>query len=234
LDTIEGGVEQDLMDGQGMGRAGVGMNTNEGATIALNRPMTNLRVSAIPPRRTQQRTINYLTRNQRRGGNTMSAISIGIVQARSALERVVAIEDVGKAIVRWGVVIILAWIGGMKFTAYEAMGIQPLVAHSPLLSWMYGFLSVRSFSTMLGFLEIGTAVLIALRSVSPKASAIGSLLAIGLFGTTLSMLVSTPGWEPSLGFPALSAMPGQFLLKDIVYLGASIWILGESLKALEV
>jgi uncharacterized membrane protein YkgB len=163
----------------------------------------------------------------------MSAISIGIVQARSALERVVALEDLGKAIVRWGVVIILAWIGGMKFTGYEAMGIQPLVAHSPLLSWMYDFLGVRSFSTMLGFLEIGTAVLIALRAVSPKASAIGSLLAIGLFATTLSMLFSTPGWEPTLGFPALSAMPGQFLLKDIVYLGASIWCLGESLKAIE-
>jgi reactive chlorine resistance protein C len=164
----------------------------------------------------------------------MRAISKGIMQARSAVERVVAIEDVGKAIVRWGVVIILAWIGGMKFTAYEAMGIQPLVAHSPLLSWMYECLSVRSFSTMLGFLEIGTAVLIALRSVSPKASAIGGLLAIGLFATTLSMLFSSPGWEPSLGFPALSAMPGQFLLKDIVYLGASLWIFGESLKALEL
>jgi reactive chlorine resistance protein C len=164
--------------------------------------------------------------------NTISAISIGIVQARSALERVVAIEEVGKAIVRWGVVIILAWIGGMKFTGYEAMGIQPLVAHSPLLSWMYDFLSVRSFSTV-GFLEIGTALLIALRPVSPQASAIGSLLAIGLFATTLSMLFSTPGWEPSLGFPALSAMPGQFLLKDIVYLGASVWCLCESLKAIE-
>jgi reactive chlorine resistance protein C len=163
----------------------------------------------------------------------MSARSVGIVQVRNTLERVVAIEEVGKSIVRWGVVIILAWIGGMKFTAYEAMGIQPLVAHSPLLSWMYEFLSVRSFSTMLGFIEIGTAVLIAFRSVSPKASAIGGLLAIGLFATTLSMILSTPGWEPSLGFPALSAMPGQFLLKDIVYLGASIWIFGESLKALE-
>jgi uncharacterized membrane protein YkgB len=164
----------------------------------------------------------------------MSSISIGTVRVRSALEWVVVVEDAGKAITRWGVVIVLAWIGGMKFTAYEAMGIQPLVAHSPLLSWMYDFLSVRAFSTMLGFLEIGTAVLIVLRSVSPKASAIGSLLAIGLFTTTLSMIFSTPGWEPSLGFPALSAMPGQFLLKDIVYLGASIWMLGESLKAMEV
>jgi reactive chlorine resistance protein C len=163
--------------------------------------------------------------------NTMSSISIGITQARTRLELVIALEDVGKAIVRWGIVLVLAWIGGMKFTAYEAMGIQPLVAHSPLIGWMYDFLSVRSFSTMLGFVEIGAAVLIALRSVSPRASALGSLLAIGLFTTTLSMLFSTPGWEPSLGFPALSAMPGQFLLKDIAYLGASLWTLGESLKA---
>ena len=164
----------------------------------------------------------------------MGSVSLGITQARTAVERVVAIEDVGKAIVRWGVVLVLAWIGGMKFTAYEAMGIQPLVAHSPLLSWVYDFLSVRAFSTMLGFLEIGTALLIALRSVSPKVSAVGSILAIGLFTTTLSFLFSTPGWEPSLGFPALSAMPGQFLLKDVVYLGASVWLLGESLKAIQV
>jgi uncharacterized membrane protein YkgB len=45
---------------------------------------------------------------------------------------------------------VLGWIGAMKFTAYEAMGIQPLVAHSPFVSWMYDFLSVRSFWAMLG------------------------------------------------------------------------------------
>ena len=55
----------------------------------------------------------------------MSSISIGIVHVRIPVERVVAIEDIGKAIVRWGLVVVLAWIGGMKFTAYEAMGIQP-------------------------------------------------------------------------------------------------------------
>jgi uncharacterized membrane protein YkgB len=163
----------------------------------------------------------------------MSSISIGVVRLRTTVERVVAIEDLGKEIVRWGLVVVLAWIGGMKFTAYEAMGIQPLVAHSPIVGWMYDFLSVRSFSTMLGFIEIGTAVLISLKSVSPKASAIGSLLAIGLFATTLSFLISTPGWESTLGgFPALSAMPGQFLLKDIVLFGAAVWSLGESLEAI--
>jgi uncharacterized membrane protein YkgB len=120
----------------------------------------------------------------------------------------------------------------MKFTGYEAMGIQPLVAHSPLVGWMYDFLSIRSFSAMLGCVEIATAALLGLRYVSPMASAAGSVLAIGLFATTLSMVFTTPGWEPSLGFPALSALPGQFLLKDIVLLGASVWSLGESLKSL--
>src|SRR5258708_38085761 len=96
---------------------------------------------------------------------------------------------------------------------------------------MSGILSVRSFPTMFGSSEKATAVLISLRSVSPKASAIGSVLAMGLFATTLSFLISTPGWEPTLGFPALSGMPGQFLLKDIVLFGAAVWSLGESLKA---
>jgi uncharacterized membrane protein YkgB len=45
-------------------------------------------------------------------------------------------------------------------------------------------------------------------------------------------LFSTPGWEPSLnGFPALSALPGRFLLKDVVLLGGAIWSLGEALSA---
>src|SRR5712692_7387254 len=111
----------------------------------------------------------------------MSSISIGVVRVRTTVKQVVVIEDLGKEIVRWGLVVVLAWIGGMKFTAYEAMGIQPLVAHSPIIGWMYDFLSVRSFSTMLGFIEIGTPALISLQYLSPKASAVGAILAIGLF-----------------------------------------------------
>ena len=161
----------------------------------------------------------------------MSSSSVGIVSAGTAVEPV-AIEDVGREIVRWGLIVVLGWIGAMKFTAYEAVGIQPLVAHSPFVSWMYDFLSIRSFSAVLGCIEIATAVLLGLRYVSPKASAAGSLLAIGLFATTLSFLFTTPGWEPTLGFPALSAMPGQFLLKDLVLFGAAVWSLGESIKAI--
>ena len=129
-------------------------------------------------------------------------------------------------------VLVLLWIGGMKFTAYEAEGIRPLVANSPLMGWVYNLMSVTAFSSLLGVVEIAIGVLIALRPVWPAGSALGSGLAVGMFLTTLSFLVTTPGWEPSLGgFPAVSAMPGQFVLKDIVLLGAALWTAGEAWAA---
>lgn len=58
-------------------------------------------------------------------------------------------------------------------------------------------------------------------------------MAVMMFCTTLSFLFSTPGWEQSLGgFPAFSVVPRQFLLKDVVLLGASVWSLGEATSAL--
>ena len=143
------------------------------------------------------------------------------------------LSDLSAFVSHYGLVLVLFWIGAMKFTAYEANGIQPLVAHSPLMAWLYGFLSVQGFSDVLGVVEIVMTVMIGMRWLSPRVSAIGSMLAILMFLTTLSFLFSTPGWEPSLGgFPALAVVSGQFLLKDIVLLGASLWSLGESLASI--
>ena len=142
------------------------------------------------------------------------------------------LKSIGMHIARYGLAIVLLWIGGMKFTAYEAEGIKPLVANSPLMGSVYRVMSVGGFSSLLGVVEIAIGVLIALRPVWAMGSAVGSALASGMFLTTLSFLLTTPGWEPSLGgFPALSAMPGQFLLKDVVLLGASLFTAGESLEA---
>lgn len=144
------------------------------------------------------------------------------------------ITALGHRVLRYGLAPVIGWIGLMKFTGYEAQGIAPLVAHSPLLSWMYGLWTVRQFATGLGVVEIAIAILIALRPWSRKASVIGSAAGVLMFLTTLSFLVSTPGWEPSLGgFPALSGAVGQFLIKDVVLLGAAIWSLGESLMQRE-
>jgi len=143
-----------------------------------------------------------------------------------------AVQAAGAYLLRYGLVLVIAWIGFMKFTAYEAAGIHPLVANSPLMSWAYAIFSERAFSALLGVVEISVAVMIALRPLSAKVSAIGSGLAAVMFLTTLTFLLSTPGWEASLGgFPALSVVPGQFIIKDIVLLAAAVWSLGEALPA---
>lgn len=130
--------------------------------------------------------------------------------------------------------VIYFWFGGMKFTHYEAQGLVPLVSNSPFLGWVYNIFSVDTFSSLLGVLEVSIGALIAGRLLSPKLSLIGGALSAGLFFTTLSFMFSTPGViEPGLGFPAISVAPGQFLLKDIGLLAASIFVAGHSLTALE-
>jgi uncharacterized membrane protein YkgB len=142
------------------------------------------------------------------------------------------VQAAGAYLLRYGLVLVIAWIGFMKFTAYEAAGIHPLVANSPLMSWAYAIFSERAFSALLGVVEISVAGMIALRPLSAKVSATGSALAAVMFLTTLTFLLSTPGWEASLGgFPALSVVPGQFIIKDIVLLAAAVWSLGEALPA---
>jgi len=139
------------------------------------------------------------------------------------------IQTLGAFLLRYGLVLVLCWIGAMKFTAYEAEGIKPLVETSPIMSWMYKFLSIQATSNVIGIAEITAAVLLAIRPISAKLSALGSVLAVFTFLATLTFLFSLPGWEKSLGgFPALSGS-GGFLLKDVVLLGASFWTLGDSL-----
>jgi reactive chlorine resistance protein C len=147
-----------------------------------------------------------------------------------AMECSHSVQVAAAYLLRYGLVLVIAWIGFMKFTAYEAAGIQPLVANSPLMSWVYAIFSERAFSALLGVVEVAVAAMIALRPLSAKVAAIGSGLAAVMFLTTLTFILSTPGWEPSLGgFPALSVVPGQFIIKDIVLLAAALWSLGEAL-----
>jgi uncharacterized membrane protein YkgB len=115
---------------------------------------------------------------------------------------------------------------------YEAQGIQPLVSESPLMAWLYDIFSVYTFSALLGVFELTAALLLAVKPWWPKASIAGSLLAVALFGATISFLFTTPGvMEDSQGgFPALS-LAGGFLMKDIALVGIAIWTLSDALRA---
>lgn len=133
-----------------------------------------------------------------------------------------AVETLSEFLIRYGLVLVLGWIGAMKFTMYEAVGIKTLVETSPLMSWMYKLLSLQATSNVIGLAELSAALLIAIRPLSAKVSAVGSVLAVFTFLTTITFLFSLPGWEKSLGgFPALSGS-GGFLLKDVVLLGAAL------------
>ncbi len=140
-------------------------------------------------------------------------------------------QRAGELLIRYGLVLVLGWIGAMKFTAYEAKGIEGLVRTSPLMSWLYNFLSLQATSNLIGVVELLAATLIAIKPLSSRLSSIGSVLAVCTFLSTLTFLFSLPGWEKSLGgFPALSGS-GGFLLKDVVLLGAALFTLGESIAS---
>jgi reactive chlorine resistance protein C len=149
--------------------------------------------------------------------------------------QVSTIDTVASLLGRYGLVVVIGWIGVLKFANFEANQIQPLVANSPFMGWLYDIFSVYIFSALLGVFELAAAVLLAIKPLFPKLSIVGSVQAIVLFLATISFLFTTPGiGEPAGGgFPALSLI-GEFLLKDIPLLGLSFWTLADAIRAVRV
>jgi len=119
----------------------------------------------------------------------------------------------------------------MKFTAYEAGAIEGLVASSPLISWLYSVFSQQGASNLIGAVELLIAATLLVGIKYRTAAVFGALGAVVTFTVTLSLMLTAPVWEASLGgFPALTVVPGQFLLKDAVLLAAAISLLGKALS----
>ena len=169
-------------------------------------------------------------------------------------------DRVAMGMLRAALVIVLVWIGGLKFVNYEADSIVPLVANSPVMSFLYrrpaeyrshmnreGELNLQhrqwqrengtyTFSHGLGTVIVGIGLLIGLYPVRPEISAVGSGLLILMACTTLSFLITTPeAWVPALGdanhgFPYLSGS-GRLIVKDFIMLAAAVVTLADSAKA---
>lgn len=153
----------------------------------------------------------------------------GIIADERRSSRTTAIAAL---VARYGLVIVLAWFGAMKFTHYESQGISHWVANSPFLSWFYNIMSVDAFGRLNGSIELITAALLAAKPWYPKASVVGGMFASLFFVTTLSFMITTPGvGEASAGgFPVLSA-DGEFLMKDIALVGLALWLLVDAIDA---
>ena len=177
----------------------------------------------------------------------------------SFLNFIAGLDQFGKKVIRFGLVIVFLWIGGLKFFTYEADGIVPFVANSPFMSFFYNhpaeykkhinkegeFIAVNHqwhienntyvFSKALGIFLVILAILVALYNAAPFLSMIASMFILLISIGTLSFLITTPeSWVPHLtddqwGFPYLSSR-GRLVVKDIVILGGAIITMSESAK----
>jgi reactive chlorine resistance protein C len=135
-----------------------------------------------------------------------------------------------RRVARWGVALVLVWIGGMKFTGIEAEAIRPLIETSPWLGWLYEFLDVQQTSHLIGIVEIATAIALLALPWSGRAGAAGLAMSGLTFLATLSFLVTLPGWQEGYGAPFVGGT-GQFLLKDALLLAACAVIWCEDVLA---
>ena len=187
-------------------------------------------------------------------GGTQTSLITRIFTTVSSRDRV------GMALLRVGLVIVLFWIGGLKFASYEADSIVPLVANSPITSFLYhhpapeythymnkeGELKPANrewhrtngtypVSYGLGVVIVSIGILIAMYPIKPELSALGSFLLIFMAFTTLSFLITTPeAWVPALG-DANHGFPflsgmGRLVIKDTIMLGAAFLTLTDAAR----
>src|SRR5260370_2795683 len=70
---------------------------------------------------------------------TRASLQSGVSGIRRLYIRVASLDRFGMGTLRLGLGIVLVWIGGLKFASYEADRIVPLVANSPIMSFLYHY-----------------------------------------------------------------------------------------------
>ena len=151
-------------------------------------------------------------------------------EARSRLTRLaawVSDRNIPFLVTSIGMIVMLLWAGSFKMTAPGAEGIIPLVSNSPLIWWHFKLFGPYVGSDIIGLTEWTAAILFIVGYLKPKAGIIGGFIAVVMFFTTSTMLISTPGTTIAVpGIPVMRFMNmlGLFLFKDVIALGASFYL----------
>ena len=137
-------------------------------------------------------------------------------------------KDLDYHLVRASMVIILAFFGYQKWFPYEAQTLIPFISNGPLISWMYPVFGIRGASWFLGVSEWLICALLFLGFWNKRLGILGAIGSIVTFLSTVTIIPFMPnGWEPSAGgFPAMVGNV-PFLMKDVVLLAVSIYLLKE-------
>ena len=127
-----------------------------------------------------------------------------------------------------GMIVMLLWAGAFKMTKPGAEGIIPLVSNSPLTSWEFKLFGPYRGADLIGLTEWTAAVLFIVGYFKPKAGIIGGIITVGMFFTTSTMLLTTPG--AIIAVPGITHMRymnnlGLFLFKDVISFGVSFYLI---------
>ena len=142
-------------------------------------------------------------------------------------------DDLDYHFVRASMVIIFLFFGYQKWFEYEAQILIPYISNGPLISWMYPVFGIRGASTFLGVAEWTFGALIFAGFWSKTAGVLGALGSIATFIGTVTIIPFMPnGWAESAGgFPAMVGNV-PFLMKDVVLLAASVYLLKQDVVRL--
>jgi uncharacterized membrane protein YkgB len=111
-------------------------------------------------------------------------------------------------------------------TASGGESITPLVSNSPLISWNFKLFGPHIGSDLIGLTEWIAAALFAIGYLRPKAGIVGGFVATLMFFTTSTMIITTPDTTSVIHGMRYMSFLGLFLFKDVISLGASLYLIG--------
>ncbi|WP_394205718.1 DUF417 family protein [Shewanella waksmanii] len=120
-----------------------------------------------------------------------------------------------------GVVLVMTWIGLMKFTQVEADGIESLMRSNLFFSWIYDYFSVLHGSYFIGVIELIAVLAMMMAKVSSRLYYLGLAMAGLTFIATQSFIFTLPAYSLDNGLALLTGS-GQFIIKDIVLLASCV------------
>jgi uncharacterized membrane protein YkgB len=136
-------------------------------------------------------------------------------------------DDLEYYVLRSAMVIIFAFFGYTKWHQYAAQSMIPFISNSPLISWLYPAFGLRGGARFLGASEWIILTLLYAGFWDKRFGLLGAIGATITFVTTLTIIPFIPnGWDPAAGFPAMAG-PVPFLMKDLVLLAVSIYLLKQ-------
>jgi uncharacterized membrane protein YkgB len=136
-------------------------------------------------------------------------------------------------LLRASMVFIFFIFGYQKWFAYEAEMIEPFIRHSPFVFWLIPAFGVRGASWFLGTSEWTFGALLFFGFWNKRLGMLGAAGSIVTFASTVAIIPFLPdGWAaPAGGFPAMT-IATAFLVKDVVLLAASFYLLKQDVVRL--